>query len=64
KQATVIRDEVEIAVLHESVQLYDPDEFGDLLRAGGLEVERLFGDFSGVALGPAEPRMIAVGHRA
>ena len=48
----------------ESVQLYTPDEFVALLEAGGLRVERLAGNFSGVPVCDTEPRLIAIGRRS
>ena len=48
----------------ESVRLYEEAEFRALLCEGGLEIERLFGDYDGAPPGEDRPRMIAVGHRA
>jgi len=50
--------------LSESVRLYRPWEFEELLRRHGLMVDKMFGDYSGVPLAPAYPRMIIVGHKA
>jgi SAM-dependent methyltransferase len=50
--------------LSESVRLYRSGEFEDLLATQGLVVDRMFGDYSGVPLTPAFPRMIIVGHKA
>lgn len=49
--------------MSESVQLYTPDEFGELLQRGGLRVDHFWGDYAGAPLSEACPRMIAVGHR-
>lgn len=49
---------------HESVRLYEPEEFATLLRAGGLVVDEMLGDYSGQALDANGPRMIVIGHKA
>lgn len=64
KHTVVSRDEVRQAELEESVQLYTLDELCSLLAAGGLRVDRVYGDFSGADYGSARPRMILVGQRA
>ena len=48
----------------ESVQLYTCDEFTQLLADGGLQVDRLFGDYCGARYASDQPRMIAVGSAA
>ena len=48
----------------ESVQLYSCEEFSKLLADGGLQIDRLFGNYDGTPYSPAQPRMIAVGSRA
>ncbi len=48
----------------ESVQLYHCDEFTSLLADGGLQLDRLFGNYDGTPYTPDQPRMIAVGGRA
>jgi len=53
-----------IEEVSESVQLYAPDAFRDLLADGGLRVEALYGDFDGAPLDDAHPRMVAVGRSA
>ena len=47
----------------ESVRLYDLEEFRALLHAGGLHVERGFGDYAGAPLDEARPRMIVAGRK-
>jgi len=48
----------------ESVQLYDEGEFRALLREGGLQIDRLFGDYDEAPLADDRPRMMAAGHKA
>jgi len=50
-----------IEEVSESVQLYAPDAFRDLLAEAGLRVEAFHGDFDGAPLDDAHPRMVAVG---
>lgn len=64
KTTTVWRDGEKIGEKGESVQLYTPDEFDDLLHRGGLRVEHLYGDYTGAQCSASRPRMIAVGGRA
>jgi SAM-dependent methyltransferase len=64
KSTRVLRDGEEINQHGESVQLYTPDAFVDILTEGGLRVDEVFGDYNGAALAPERPRMIAVGTRA
>lgn len=47
----------------ESVRLYEEPQFRALLAAGGLIVEQIFGDFTGVPLSDRQPRMIVVGRK-
>jgi len=49
--------------LTEDVRLYTPEEMKGLFESVGLRDVRLFGSFSGEALSPASPRMIATGIR-
>lgn len=48
----------------ESVQLYTLKEFTELLTAGGLHIERTYGNYDGAPFGDEHPRMIVVGTRA
>ncbi|MDX9973768.1 MAG: class I SAM-dependent methyltransferase [FCB group bacterium] len=64
KHTTVYREGTAQGGLEESVQLYTLDELSGLLKAGGLCVERVYGDFTGVDYGPTQPRMILVGRKA
>ncbi len=64
KNMVVLRDGVTVHESGESVRLYDPDEFCTVLEAGGLRVEKRFGDYTGAPLNNSLPRMIVVGHRA
>jgi SAM-dependent methyltransferase len=64
KHTVVHCDNAKQAELEESVQLYTLEELCSLLSAGGLRVERVYGDFTGVEYGPTHPRMILVGQRA
>lgn len=52
-------------VLHtgESVRLYERDELEGMLAEAQLEVDQVFGDYTGAALSQAQPRMIIVAHR-
>jgi len=47
----------------ESVQLYEATEFRALLDRGGLEVDRVFGDYTGAPMDAERPRMIVIGHK-
>lgn len=64
KATLVTKDGQQFKDAVESVQLYTCDEFTQLLADGGLQVERLFGDYCGTPYAPDQPRMIAVGSRA
>lgn len=64
KATEVFRQDTKIGEVHESVCMYSPAEFQELLAAGGLQVLRFFGDYSGGPLDDAHPRMIAVGRKA
>lgn len=48
----------------ESVKLYSKAEFTALIESGGLVVESIYGDCTGVPLGPDQPRMIVVGRKS
>ncbi len=48
----------------ESVRLYAADELFALFRAAGLSVTDAWGDFTGVALGPTQPRLIVLARKA
>jgi len=64
KATVVSRDGRMVGRWGESVRLYEEAEFRALLREGGLEIERLFGDYDGAPPSDDRPRLIAVGHRA
>lgn len=49
---------------HERVRLYGPKELEALLREVGLEVEHLFGDYSGRSFAGDAPRCILLGRHA
>lgn len=61
KATLVTKDGQQFKDAVESVQLYTCDEFTQLLADGGLQVDRLFGDYCGASYAPDQPRMIAVG---
>jgi hypothetical protein len=61
KRIRIYADGRLIDEVFESVQLYAPDAFRDLLAEAGLRVEALYGDFDGAPLDDAHPRMVAVG---
>jgi SAM-dependent methyltransferase len=63
KRTTVRHDGALLREVEESVQLYSPSEFEDLLRAGGLKLEAFYGDYTGVGLDSNAPRMIACGSK-
>jgi len=64
KNTVVYRAGEKLALSEESVQLYTLDELRGLLGAGGLLVDRVFGDFDGTPYDELQPRMIVVGHKA
>ena len=47
----------------ESVHLYTVAEIEELLERAGLEIEKLFGDFTGAPVGPDAPRLIVTGRK-
>jgi len=53
----------EIRRIQESVRLYAPDEFRELLAAGGMAVDEMLGDYAGGPLEETRPRMIVIGHK-
>ena len=61
KNTVVSEDGHVIGQWGESVQLYGATEFVELLAQGGLEVDQMYGDYSGAPLDDTRPRMIAVG---
>ena len=63
RRIVAVRDGVEVRRQEESVWLYTPEEFMQLLSEAGLEVERLVGGYGGFPLEDSQPRMIAVGRR-
>lgn len=63
KRMRVTRDGVTVRRQEESVRLYTPEEFVQLLDEAGLEVKQLMGGYDGSPLDDSQPRMIAVGRR-
>lgn len=63
KTMAVYKGDVRLENLEESVRLYESDELQQLLAAGGLTVDRFFGDFTGEPYGRNSPRMILVGRK-
>lgn len=63
KHTRVLEDGDLIGETQESVQLYTPAQFRELLGREGLEVDQFFGDYSGAPLDESQPRMIVVGHK-
>jgi ubiquinone/menaquinone biosynthesis C-methylase UbiE len=49
--------------LTESVRLYSPREFQNILETQGLQIKEFYGDYDGSPLSPAKPRMIVVGRK-
>lgn len=49
--------------LTESVRLYNPEEFQNILETNGLQIKAVFGDYDGSPLSPERPRMIIVGRK-
>ncbi len=65
KTTVVLREGVVVSDSGESVRLYSDAEFRALLSAGGLHVERIFGDYmGGECCVPTQPRMIVIGRKA
>lgn len=64
KTMTVLQSGRTVSESGESVRLYERGEFIHLLRRGGLEVEHVFGDYTGADFDASRPRMIAVGRKA
>lgn len=63
KATVVLEDGLPAAEWWESVRLYDPGEFADMLESAGLRVDAFYGDFEGNPLEPESARMILVGHK-
>lgn len=63
KVTTISKDDHEVRSAGESVQLYTPEEFSELLLKGGLAVRALYGDYDGAPYESRHPRMIAVGEK-
>ena len=49
--------------LHESVRLYTLEELRQMLHNAGLQVDDVYGDYSGVPYEAARPRMLLVGRK-
>ena len=64
KRTTVIQEGRVIEVFTESVRLYTPQHFVEMLERAGLRPERIYGDYSGAPLDPDLPRMIFTGSKA
>jgi SAM-dependent methyltransferase len=63
KRTFVSRQGQSAATLHESVQLYEPEELRMLLNEAGLVVEAMYGAYDGAPLSSRADRMILVGRR-
>ena len=63
KATTVLKDGTKIAEMGESVRLYALHELQTLLSEGGLHIDEMFGDYTGVPVDDAQPRVIVVGRR-
>lgn len=63
KKTTVFECGVAVACSEESVRLYEEAEMQAMLRAAGLEVDRLFGDYTCDLAAEDSPRRIYVGHK-
>jgi len=63
KTTIVSKNGREVSDTGESVQLYTLEEFAALLSTGGLEIDRVFGNYDGVPMTDQQPRMILVGHK-
>ena len=64
KRTTVMRDGHVVEVFTESVRLYTPQHFVEMLEKAGLAPERIYGDYHGGPLDPDQPRMIFTGIKA
>jgi SAM-dependent methyltransferase len=64
KRTRVTKEAALVTETGESVRLYRLEEFRDLLAGGGLDVDGVFGDYSGAPFDEMHPRMIVVGHKA
>ena len=64
KVATVREGDRVVQEFSESVRLYSLGELRALLGQCGLELEAVYGDYTGVPLDAFQPRMIAVGRKA
>ncbi len=63
KTTIVSKNGQQVSDTGESVQLYTLEEFTALLSTGGLEIDRVFGNYDGVPMTDQQPRMIVVGHK-
>lgn len=64
KTTIVSKDGKRLGESGESVKLYTLDEITGLLNKGGLQVESVYGDYSGsTCCDPSQPRMIIVGRK-
>jgi len=64
KTTIVSKNGQQVSDTGESVQLYTLEEFTALLSTGGLMIDRVFGNYDGVAMTDQQPRMIVVGHKS
>jgi len=64
KRTTIMKDGHVQNILTESVRLYTAREFVEVLEAGNLKPQQLFGDYDGSPMDPSRPRMIAIGVKA
>lgn len=63
KRTTVMRDGHIVEVFSESVRLYTPQRFVEMIEMAGLTPERIYGGYGGEPLDPDLPRMIFIGSK-
>ena len=52
------------SVFFESVKMYQPDEIFNMLHQAHLEIEQIFGDYSGVRFDHHTPRLLIIGKKS
>lgn len=63
KQIRVFRQNALIHQSEESVCLFTPDQLLPYLSGVGLEIDAIYGNYSGQPMAEDQPRMIVIGHR-